>query len=118
MINRKQNIKIKSYLIDKLKEENVFWSYEMSEKRLSNLSDELLISLTIKYLDLDEINLLKEIYSIKTIKSAWIKYLIPEREYLHSLNRFIAWYVFNIKKPETYLKSMETRSLNKFLKHA
>lgn len=104
---------VRKYLFSKLIEEKVFWSYNMVETDPSDISDEMLISLTLKYLDLNEINLLKEIFPIKTIKYAWIKYLLPEGSYLFTLNRFIAWYIFNIKKPDTYIKRMETRSLKK-----
>ena len=50
------------------------------------------------------------------IKNSWVKYLIPEGHYLFTLNRFLAWYYFDIKKPDVYLKSMETRRLNQITK--
>ena len=44
---------------------------------------------------------------------AGVDYLIPQEEYLYTLNRFFAWYYFKAKKPDAYIKSMATRHLNK-----
>ena len=107
---------IKTFLLDKLKEEKAFWSYDQSSVTLDSVSDELIIALTLRHLDLEEINLLYEIYSPKTIKEAWKNQLVPEGDYLRTLNRFIAWFYFNIKNPDRYLKTLETRHLNKLLK--
>jgi len=43
----------------------------------------------------------------------WLDYLVPQAEYLYTLNRFFAWYYFKAKKPDAYIKSMATRHLNK-----
>lgn len=104
--------KIKEFLLSKLKEENAFWSYDPSSVTLENYSDSQLIADTFRYLDLAEIKLLFEIYPYKKIKDSWLKLLVPEGEYLYTLNRFFAWYYFNIKDPDRYLKSMYTRHLN------
>lgn len=47
------------------------------------------------------------------IKQVWLDYLVPQAEYLYTLNRFFAWYYFKAKKPDAYIKSMATRHLNK-----
>ena len=31
------------------------------------------------------------------------------------INRFFAWYYFKVKNPDAYLKSMETRHMNKLI---
>lgn len=103
---------IKRLLFEQLKEENAFWSYEPSSVVLGNINDEHLIALTMRYLDLDEIKLLFSIFSFKKIKGAWKKLLVPEGEYLYTLNRFFAWYYFKAKNPDAYLKSLQTRHLN------
>lgn len=66
----------------------------------------------MRYLDLDEIKQLFSIYSFHKIKDAWKRLLVPEGEYLYTLNRFFAWYYFKAKKPDAYLKSLQTRHLN------
>ena len=108
--------KIKTLLLDKLKEERAFWSYDPNSVTLDSISDEMLIALTLRHLDLEEINLLYEIYSSKMIKEAWMNQLVPEGDYLRTLNRFIAWFYFKIKNPDRYLKVLETKHLNNLLK--
>jgi hypothetical protein len=103
---------IKSCLFEMLKEENAFWSYDSKSVTLDNISDDQLIALTMRYLDLDEIKQLFDIYSYKKIKDAWKAILVPEGEYLYTLNRFFAWYYFKAKNPDAYLKSLQTRHLN------
>ena len=105
-------IVIKAFILDKLKEEKAFWSYNQSSITVDSISDELLIALTLRHLDLEEIDLLFEIYSPKTIKEAWKNQLVPEGNYLRALNRFIAWFYFNIKNPDRYLKTLVTKHLN------
>ncbi len=105
-------LNIKSSLLSKLKEEKAFWSYDQDSVALSNISDDELIAQTMRYLDLPEIKQLFSIFSFNKIKKAWIKLLVPQGEYLFTLNRFFAWYYFKAKKPDAYLKSLYTRYLN------
>lgn len=109
---------VKRDLFDKLKEEHAFWSYEPVSVSVDSLGDEQLIALTMRYLDLPEIRKLFSIFSKKKIKSAWINILVPEGEFLYTLNRFFAWYYFKAKRPDAYLKSLATRRLNTLLNHA
>lgn len=108
-------MKIKAFLLDKLKNEKAFWSYEQSYFTIDSIPDELLIALTLRHLDLEEIDLLYDIYSPRRIKEAWINQLVPEGDYLRALNRFIAWFYFKIKNPDRYLKILEAKHLNKLL---
>ena len=94
----KQDIKEK--LLDQLKQEHCFWSY--NEESIEHVSDSILIEKT-----------LLQLYPFKKIKQVWLEYLIPQEEYLYTLNRFLAWYYFKIKKPDAYLKSMITRHYHK-----
>lgn len=103
---------IKSGLLHQLKEENAFWSYAPESVTLDNIKDDQLIALTMRYLDLGEIKQLFSIYSFRKIKDAWKRLLVPEGDYLYTLNRFFAWYYFKAKNPDTYLKSLQTRHLN------
>ncbi|MCM1518567.1 MAG: hypothetical protein NC117_08000 [Pseudoflavonifractor sp.] len=107
---------IKGQLLELLKEENAFWSYNPESVTLENLHDEQLIAMTMRYLDLGEIKQLFRIFPFKKIKSAWQSLLVPEGEYLYTLNRFFAWYYFKAKNPDSYLKSLQTRHLNAMLR--
>lgn len=104
---------IKSILLDQLKQESCFWSY--NEDSIRSISDDMLIEKTLLYLDLPEIDLLFKLYPFKQIKQVWLEYLIPQEEYLYTLNRFFAWYYFKAKRPDTYIKSMATRHYNRML---
>lgn len=104
---------IKSVLLDQLKQESCFWSY--NEDSIRSISDDMLIEKTLLYLDLPEIDLLFKLYPFKQIKQVWLEYLIPQEEYLYTLNRFFAWYYFKAKRPDTYIKSMATRYYNRML---
>jgi len=113
LIKNKERIKnIKANLLDQLKAENAFWSYAPDSISIDNIHDDQLIALTLRYLDLDEIKQLFSIFSYKKIKDAWKNLLVPEGEYLYTLNRFFAWYYFKAKNPDAYLKSLQTRRLN------
>lgn len=111
-MNQKEVLSVKSNLLLKLKDEKAFWSYDQDSVTLSSITDEELIAQTMRYLDLPDIKQLFSIFSFKKIKNAWIRLLIPEGEYLSTLNRFFAWYYFKAKKPDSYIKSLYTRYLN------
>ena len=102
---------IKDELLSKLKQEHCFWSY--NEDSIKDISDEILIEKTLLHLDLAEIDMLFQIYPYRTIKQVWLNHLVPQEEYLYSLNRFLAWYYFKAKRPDAYIKSMSTRYFNK-----
>lgn len=103
---------IKGNLVALLKKENAFWSYAPESVTVDTIKDDQLIAMTMRYLDLDEIKQLFEIFTFKKIKAAWRSLLVPEGEYLYTLNRFFAWYYFKAKKPDAYLKSLQTRYFN------
>ncbi len=111
-MNKDKRKEIKGRLLEQLKEENAFWSYAQESVSLDSVRDDQLIALTMRYLDLDEIKQLFSIFSFKKIKDAWKRLLVPEGEYLYTLNRFFAWYYFKAKNPDAYLKSLQTRHLN------
>lgn len=102
---------VKSDLLAKLKQEHCFWSF--NEGDISDISDDMLIEKTLLYLDLDEIDLLFQIYPYHKIKQVWLQHLVPQEEYLYTLNRFLAWYYFKAKSPDAYIKSMVTRYYNR-----
>ena len=102
---------IKAEVLAKLKQEHCFWSFR--GETITDISDDVLIEKTLLHLDLEEINQLFKIYPFKRIKGVWLKHLVPQGEYLNTLNRFLAWYYFSVKSPDRYLKSMITRHYNR-----
>lgn len=102
---------IKSNLLAKLKQEHCFWSY--NEETISDISDDMLIEKTLLHLDLEEIDQLFQIYPFRKVKRVWLEHLIPQEEYLYTLNRFLAWYYFKAKSPDSYIKAMATRYYNR-----
>ena len=106
-------VEVKQELIDHLKKANAFWSYKVDA--IKDVPDDILVELVILHLDLDDIDKLFEIFPYKFIKKAWIENVVVLGERLYVLNKFLAWYYFGMKKPGSYVKSMETRVLNKRL---
>ena len=104
---------IKQDLLEKLKQEHCFWSF--NEDSIKNIPDNILIEKTLLHLDLDDIKQLFQVYPFAKIKKVWLESLVPQGDYLYTLNRFLAWYYFKVKKPDVYLKSMETRHFNKLM---
>ena len=104
---------IRQHLIDRLKEEHCFWSYEQSS--VGELSDELLVELVLLHLDIEDIDLLFQILPYKTVKQAWLDNVVSQGERYYLLNVFFAWYYFSVKNPKRYVKAMATRALNKRL---
>lgn len=102
---------IKSDLLAKLKQEHCFWSY--NEDTISDISDDMLIEKTLLHLDLEEIDQLFQLYPYRKVKRVWLDHLVPQEEYLYTLNRFLAWYYFKAKFPDAYIKSMATRYYNR-----
>lgn len=106
-------LSIRERLVRKLEVENRFWSY--AGESVSCISDDNLIVMTLKYLDVEDIDSLFILFPRKKVKKEWRDRMIPEGDYLRTLNRFIAWYYFGVKYPDRYLKAMETRNLNRLL---
>ena len=104
---------IKPYLIDKLKRQNSLWSYENDS--IQDIPDDVLVELVMLYLDIDDIDLLFQLYGYKKTKQAWIENVVAQGERYYTLNYFFAWYYFHAKRPHSYVKSMATRQLNKRL---
>ncbi|GHV40585.1 hypothetical protein FACS1894179_07340 [Bacteroidia bacterium] len=102
---------IKKQLEKKLLNANAFWSY--NKDSCKNLSDRNLIKFVLINLDIDDINLLFEIYPKSKVKEVWLKELVPQGDFLKSMNICYAIIYFDIKKPLQYLRSMETRHFNK-----
>ena len=102
---------LKHDLIKRLKIANAFWSYV--HKSIKDVPDDVLVELVMLHLDIDDIDKLFEIYPRQFVKKAWIQNVVPLGDRYYILNKFFAWYYFQMKKPGAYVKSMETRILNK-----
>lgn len=61
-----QETDIREYLIDKLKEEHCFWSYDNDS--INDIPDEMLVELVMIHLDLPEINLLFKLLPFQKVK--------------------------------------------------
>lgn len=114
VINKMSAAKIKEHLSKELLKEHAFWSYEPSS--LQDIPDEILIEKVLVHLDLQDIDLLFSTYPFEKIKKVWREQMVPQGDYYHTLNRFLAWWYFHIKNPDAYLKAMNTRKLNQLLK--
>jgi hypothetical protein len=104
---------IKKYLENRLLDEHKFWSFEKGSCR--NLSDRDLIKYVLMHLDLKDINCLFQLYPKQKIKQVWLEELAPQGDYLISMNICFALLYFNAKKPKQFVRSMETRMLNKMI---
>lgn len=58
---------IKRILLEKLKEEHTFWSYDVSKINVDNITDELLIVKTLRHLDIYDIDLLFHYFDILSL---------------------------------------------------
>lgn len=102
---------IRKELISKLKEKHCFWSYDVDS--ITDVPDDMLVELVMIYLDLDDINLLFQLFSKKEVKRMWLENVVIQGERYYAINRAFAWYYFGIKRPGRYVKAMATKLLNK-----
>lgn len=109
-----ENRNIRDQIVDKLIIAGGFWSYDNQSVR-NNITDNQMIEATLERLDIDDINLLFRLFSVRKIKKVWLKTMVIQGEYYYSLNRFLAWYYFNIRYPDRYLKSIVTRHISKLM---
>ncbi len=107
---------IKEDLCRKLIANNAFWSYDVSA--IDRIPDEEIIENTFRVLDIDDIDLMFEIYPRKKILQVWKERMAIQGDYMKMLNIMIAMYYFGIQNPESYLTRIEREHINKLLKHA
>ena len=110
---RKQSIRI--HLCEQLVAKNAFWSYDV--KSFEAIPDEELIEKCFTTLDIDDINLMFELYPRKQIQQVWRNRMAIQGEYMQRLNVMIAMYYFGINEPEKYLAKVEKQHINKLLKN-
>ena len=113
LCTQKMGENIRQQLFRKLKEENCFWSYDVS--KMESISDEALIEHVLLYLDIEDINKLFPLFGYKKVKRVWLDRVAPQGEMFRAFNVLYAWYYFGAKRPEAYVKSIETRHLNRLM---
>ena len=77
-------IDIKPFLIEKLKQEHCLWSYEIDS--IQDVPDDILVELVMLYLDIEEINLLFQLFDYKKVKQAWLENVVAQGERYYNLN--------------------------------
>ena len=102
---------IRKQLFRKLKKENCLWSYDVS--KMHDISDEALIEHVLLYLDIEDIDLLFPLFGYKKVKRVWLDRVAPQGAMFRNFNILYAWYYFGAKRPEAYVKSIETRYMNR-----
>jgi len=103
--------KLRQHLFRKLKKENAFWSYNPESVTLRNCDDETLIYKTLVHLDIEEINQLFSIYDKAKVQEVWERELCTQGDYYRRLNKFLAYYYFNIENPKKYIRKIEREHL-------
>ena len=104
---------VRQQLFRKLKRANCLWSYDVS--KMHSISDEALIEHVMLYLDIDDINKLFALFGYKKVKRVWLDRVAPQGAMFRSYNILYAWYYFGAKRPEAYVKSIETRHINRIM---
>ena len=105
---------IRNHLCKELVSKNAFWSYDV--KSFDTIPDEEIIEKCFTTLDMDDIDLMFELYPRKRILQIWKDRMAIQGEYMQMLNIMIAMYYFGIKEPEKYLARMERKHINNMLK--
>jgi len=93
---------LKMKLIDRLKDENTFWSFDRTPD--ADVPDEVLIEKTLLYLDIKDINNLFSLFSEEKIRKIWKDRMLSQEPMYHQLNRLYAFLYFNIKDPDRYIR--------------
>lgn len=93
---------LRQQIAAKLIDRKLFWSY--SDVKSSDISDEILIEKALIYLDIDDIDCLFRIFSRSKIREIWLKEVVIQAPFYHSMNILLAYLYFHIKKPEDYIK--------------
>jgi len=105
---------IRNHLCKQLVAKNAFWSYDVES--YDAIPDEELIEKCFTILDMDDIDLMFELFPRKYIQKVWKERMAIQGEYMQMLNIMIAIYYFSIKEPEKYLEKVERQHINKLLK--
>ena len=64
---------------------------------------------------IDDINQLFPLFGYKKVKRVWLDRVAPQGAMFRPYNILYAWYYFGAKRPEAYVKSIETRHMNRIM---
>lgn len=109
----KDKRKLKQGLIRRLKKANAFWSY--NQDAIKDVPDHILVESVMLYLDIEDIDKLFSLFGYKKVKRVWLDRVAPQGEMFRCFNILYAWYYFGAKRPEAYVKSIETRHINRLM---
>lgn len=87
-------IEKKRELTQYLYDMGVLWSYRIDVDTI--LSDKELIVTSLTYLDLEEMDLIFDIFPYKTVRQIWIEEMLPS-EYDTVLNKMLAYILWSEK---------------------
>lgn len=94
---------IRKNLIGQLINEHAFWSYNI--RNPYEINDDVLIEKALIHLDIEYIINLCHLFPKKYLMKVWKEKLISNNETYYNLNRFYAFWLFDIKNPDRYLKN-------------
>lgn len=88
-------------LIEQLKENSTFWSYDLSAEH-GVISDELLMEQTLLHGDVDQLLLLFSIFSKEQIRTFWERKLVPHEKY-RRINHYLGVFFFQVTDISSFL---------------
>jgi len=100
---KRDPVKMRSYLTNKLKNESAFWSFDPTS--LYEISDEMLIEKVLLHLDIDDVNLLFKLFHKQDIMKIWKEKILSQEPMNHQLNRLYLLLYFDIKDPDRYIRN-------------
>lgn len=96
-------IEKKRELTQYLYDMGVLWSYRIDVDTI--LSDKELIVTSLTYLDLEEMDLIFDIFPYKTVRQIWIEEMLPS-DYDTVLNKMLAYIYFGVKNFNDFRKKV------------
>jgi hypothetical protein len=96
-------IEKKKALTQYLDDMGALWSYRIELDTI--LSDRELIVKSLTYLELEEMDLLFDIFPYETVRDVWIKEMLPS-DYNIILNKILAYLIFEVDNFDEFRKDV------------
>jgi hypothetical protein len=103
MIDSDKIIDKKKALTQYLDDMGALWSYRIELDTI--LSDRELIVKSLTYLELEEMDLLFDIFPYETVRDVWIKEMLPS-DYDIILNKILAYLIFEVDNFDEFRKDV------------